>query len=642
MESESTLTNTSIMAQLATSQAETQPLLSPISAPTLQERIAQASILPRHLCLPSKAAVLILVWSGIVGAAYTLSMDATVAVGVALNVNEGKYLHHFDNVIIVNILIPYLCLAVVMLLYPLSGFMADIYCGRYKCVMLSLCILTCSLACFTVVCTIEVIINKDTALGIDTHSQAYTVGKYIFIGICATAFISFVIGLSGFQANFIQLGLDQLHEAPSEYLGLFVHWAIWAGGISAPGFHILFASYGCTQSDQVLYVLYSLPPLFFMFILTLLVFSCCKYRWFYVEPAQHNPYKTVFKVLNFARKHKYPYRRSAFAFGDRVRPTRIDFAKERFGGPFKTEQVEDVKTFFRILTVLLAVGPIYILEVPASYFIFPLFTLHTGLGPKFKDHDCTARWLVVESGTLGYLISVIMFPLYIWLIYSVLRRCIPRIFIRLFLGGLLLFLTVIFMLVTDLVGHLQFEQNDVNVQNHNESMEAGTYCMLRVNISSSDAKALNLPWGVHLVPNVFISLSPMLVTATAFEFISAQGPHSMKGLLVGTLFTVKGIFQLSSAFLLLPFSLPNYWAKKSPRELNCGFGYLSIVGGLALIGLVLFLVRAKKYQYRERDDPPFDQTVVEEVFARNIDQNTHQEYRPEDQNNVMYTNIGTI
>ena len=37
----------------------------------------------------------------------------------------------------------------------------------------------------------------------------------------------FIVGLVRYQANFIQLGLDQLLEVPSEYLGLFVHWAKW-------------------------------------------------------------------------------------------------------------------------------------------------------------------------------------------------------------------------------------------------------------------------------------------------------------------------------------------------------------------------------------------------------------------------------
>ena len=77
--------NSSMLIQPVSSPAETQPLLSPIAMPTLRERLNQACVLPRHLCLPSKAAVLILFWSAIVGTAYALAMDATVAIGVVLS-----------------------------------------------------------------------------------------------------------------------------------------------------------------------------------------------------------------------------------------------------------------------------------------------------------------------------------------------------------------------------------------------------------------------------------------------------------------------------------------------------------------------------------------------------------------------------
>ena len=47
-------------------------------------------------------------------------------------------------------------------------------------------------------------------------------------------------------------------------------------------------------------------------------------------------------------------------------PQDLTFAKERFGGPFTTEQVEDVKTFVRIIGVLLVVGTAYVIDVPTS------------------------------------------------------------------------------------------------------------------------------------------------------------------------------------------------------------------------------------------------------------------------------------
>ena len=46
-----------------------------------------------------------------------------------------------------------------------------------------------------------------------------------------TLLLAFVIGLTGYQANFIQLGLDQLFEAPSHHLSLFIHYATWSFNI---------------------------------------------------------------------------------------------------------------------------------------------------------------------------------------------------------------------------------------------------------------------------------------------------------------------------------------------------------------------------------------------------------------------------
>ena len=122
----------------------------------------------------------------------------------------------------------------------------------------------------------------------------------------------------------------------------------------------------------------SIPFIISVLLIVLLTISWKKRHWFYIEPGHTNPYKTVFKVIKFAKKHKYPLQRSAFTYGDNYLPSRIDFAKQRYGGPFTTEQVENVKTFVRIVIVLLTVGPLFTLEVPASYFqiVFPIFGFH--------------------------------------------------------------------------------------------------------------------------------------------------------------------------------------------------------------------------------------------------------------------------
>ena len=55
-----------------------------------------------------------------------------------------------------------------------------------------------------------------------------------------------------------------------------------------------------------------------------------------------NPYKLVYGVIQFAIKHKHPIKRRAFTYCNDERPSRIDYGKQSYGGPFTTEQVEDV------------------------------------------------------------------------------------------------------------------------------------------------------------------------------------------------------------------------------------------------------------------------------------------------------------
>ena len=73
---------------------------------------------------------------------------------------------------------------------------------------------------------------------------------------------------------------------------------------------------------------------------------------FIKEPVVQNPYKLVYKVIKYALQNKHPQRRSAFTFCENELPSHnMDFGKSKYGGPFTTEQVEDAKTFLRILVV---------------------------------------------------------------------------------------------------------------------------------------------------------------------------------------------------------------------------------------------------------------------------------------------------
>ena len=160
-------------------------------------------------------------------------------------------------------------------------------------------------------------------------------------------------------------------------MSVFIHWAIWVDTLGMALVGISAAIMSCPHLSDKIRFPFCIVPLFMVLCFPFLLFlACCKRHWFYIESDLRNPYKTVFKVINFVRKHNYPLRRSAFTYSDADTPSRMDLAKERYGGPFTTEQVEDVKTFFRILTLLASIGPIFVMGLPTSITGFITFGLH--------------------------------------------------------------------------------------------------------------------------------------------------------------------------------------------------------------------------------------------------------------------------
>ena len=305
------------------------------------------------------------------------------------------------------------------------------------------------------------------------------------------------------------------------------------------------------------------------------------------------------KVLNFARKYKYPLLRSAFTYCDDERPSRLDFAKERFGGPFTTEQVEDVKTFLRILIVLIVIGPVLILDVPTSPVNMFFFGVHFG-----SREYCSWSWIIVSSGLLRHITSVLFLPVYICVLFSRLcRNHIPSIFCRLGCGIILYILGTLSIFFVEVAGHVQYQEND-------------THCINRITFNGT-AGYLNLHWAAYVPSNLLIGIGPTLLTVTIFEFISAQSPHAMKGLLLGTYFAISGMYQFIASVVLVPFASHNFWTTKHhPSRAGCLFGYFLFLCLVAIIGMILFLVAARCYKYREREDRPYDHRFVIDFYAR--------------------------
>lgn len=529
------------------------------------------------------------------------------------------------------------------MIYPLLGLLADIYYGRYWIITFSMSLLT---ACALVgsVFAPFYLATKDSM----THS-ILVIRPIIFF----VSYLMGIVGIAGFEANVVQFGLDQLMDSSSRHLSLYLHGLVLikelgvAIGVSPLTF--IDCRTKITKSENTFGASLQFAPLFLFLIMVItLIVIFIKRHTFYREFGSINPYKMVFKVICYALKHRHPTRRrSAFYYHSGIQPTRLDFAKEPFGGPFTTEHVENVKTFLQILSILLSLGPLFILKVSASYFMYQHFVHHFVKGSFIKD-NCIVFWPLLGSGNQISIFALILFPLYTFAIFKLYRE-IPKMLSRLLIGLVLFILCFISILAIEVIGH-----SHLGGSTHN-----GTHCALT---DHPGKKALGTHWALLLVPNILLGLANPIIYATIFEFMSAQCPKFMTGFLIGMFYFIQGIFQIIGIIIVIPFTLRKYWhhegrGKDIPVNVTsdydldfysywedysavnnddekmrhfrepvfslssvCELWYLVVIITLGCIGILLYCVAAWRYKYRRREENPIPQTDIEDIIIREIDQ----------------------
>ena len=129
---------------------------------------------------------------------------------------------------------------------------------------------------------------------------------------------------------------------------------------------------------------------------------------------------------------------------------------------------------------------------------------------------------------------------------------------------------------------------------------------------------LNISYLWVYVPSTLLNgvLYAVLYT-TLSEFIVAQSPYSMKGLLFGSIWSLLVISFAIGAALNLAWS----YGWKSPFSFpSCGTYYYLFVTLLSVAGLVVYIAVARWYKRRERDEPENQQAIVEDIYDRYIQQ----------------------
>ena len=465
----------------------------------------------------SKAVILILVWNLIISVCFKSFFDPSLYTVTMFKIYDDTT----EYATLMFFGLSYGISALLLVFYPLAGFLADVRWGRYATVKNSLCFLFWDMV-------IVIILGGLVVLGsipLIVYDSYTTIGIIVLIFFCIVFGAPLFLGImfllcstTAFSANVIQFGIDQLHDAPANTLTLYIHWYAWTSQVGL----FLIRLPGAFGSIYT-YLIYICSPLLIVLAFFFLAVSLCleKYKrhWFLIEPGNTNPYRLVYKVVKFAKDHTSPIHRSAFTYCEDELPSRLDLGKEKYGGPFTTEEVEKVKAFLGILRVLLMVGPIFFVEVAFSENLPGLVKV-----PYYYYldllNDVPFHAYFYGSGCLTPLLILVLIPLYLCLLRPFIHDYIPGMLKRMGLGMVLLLISGLCTLMMGVV--------------RNNCVPTKYYCELSTYLVGVNPNFL-------IIQFIFNALSYLLLYVSAFEFICAQSPHSMKGLLIGTFFAINSL-----------------------------------------------------------------------------------------------------
>ena len=522
---------------------------------TLRERL-KICFRPRYDLrkVKNKGAILVLVWNFLVTSIFYYVSRLT------------PESYNYCNICFQLMFIP------VGILLTVAGWLADIRFGRYNVIYWSSLIMWIS-AVFLV---LSLILLQVLDLN---YIQIFVL---IFLGTLG-------IGYSGFQANIIQFGIDQLTVASTDEIISFVNWYAWAYVTS--GVVSIFVS-SCMSP------LYSLiPPLLLCVCASVVVCLIMLCNHVLVkEPAINNPFKLIYQVTKYAMKTKHPQRRSAFTYCEDEMPSRLDFGKRKYGGPFTTEQVEDVKMFFKLLGIVIIIGGVFGMTDEKT------FKLHSLVQPAnniTSFRQCSLRYIFTET---YYITVAILIPANELFIHPLFHRCLPRFgcFSRVFLGVVLHLGRYSVLVALEFVDRkYAYIFTIIQCPHHGDTVDSNIYML-------------------SAIPEIVSAVSYIFILVGTIEVLCAQVPYSMKGVFVGIFYGSLILFLLINSGISQLFEIdPSAWNSKD--IVSCRFWYLLIKVSFLLIVVIgyLFVIFCFKNFKRKREDIlPNEQIFAERYYSK--------------------------
>ena len=440
----------------------------------------------------------------------------------------------------------------IFLSFPLFGLLADVKTGRYK----------------TIITGVYFVFASWILIGLAVIVKTSLNLFSVYIALFSAGYIFLVIGYSSVRSNIVQFNIDQSVGSSADELSAIIHWHL----LTVPVVYITaqIVQHFIQQFIIVSYVVSGVA------VSSVIISNFLFKHWLDTTPHNINPVKLIAKVLNYARKNKYPRNRSALTYWEEEYPSRLDLGKDKYGGPFLEDEVENVKTFLRLSPLLICiVGLCCVWEIRWE------------ISDSQSNESELISWFELTK-LLNFFIYSIYILLYQWIIYPCFYRYIPSMLKRIGLGMLFSLFTLLYYIIM-------------------------IACKKHFPLDTNSYKAI-------VIPQILFGFSLALIFPTSLEFTIAQSPLEMRGLMIGLWFAA---YALGYAI-----DISGKYSFKCESDVIClNIYYYLFKSVIFLIIMIVFLVLAKHYKFRVRENEVNIHLIVEEHYERYIEQEV--EYRKE-------------
>ena len=508
--------------------------------------------LRKHYCVGFNGALLGLLWIGLLSLVNEIVLALLIPSAYE---SSNNIFVNFNNA--------------TFLLLPIIGLIMDMWIGRYKLVV--------SCVYLSYIGMIAAIVTLMLKLF-----------HYEFIALNWLTAVIFTLPFGTIRANVVPFYIEQMFEGSGQELSSAIYWHFTA---------LIFPS--------------ALQKLSFCFlsnrnvinVIGLVCISCCLvtsilchiiFRKTIINAYKlGNPIKLILQVLNYARKNKYPRNRSALTYWEDNYPSRLDLGKEKYGGPFSEEEVEDVKTVFRLIPLLIVIlaftfscrEPLWIRKV---YYDFEDLLL-------YNSNDVIPTCIVKSALPLS-LITLIFIFIHLFIIYPFCYRYLPSMLKRIGFG-----------VCFSIIGSVTY----MSVAARTQQLNDFNGCLLNF----ANTTALSTTHYTWLIPSQLLcGIGYFLVVVTSMEFTVAQSPCHMRGVMVGVWYGIYGVGTL------INYNIHNVFQYIKEPKLGCGFYDYLTKGFIATLLLITFLVLAKRYKLRVRENEVNVYLLVDKHYDKYLQQ----------------------